>query len=70
MPALIPSIGRPAVVFAITLLVLGLAGIVGGVIIVRRRDDGSATPGVVIVTLGAVAATLAIALITTPGVPA
>jgi len=56
-------------VFAITLLVLGLVGIVGGVIIVRRRDGGTAGPGVVIVILGTVAAALAIALITIPGVP-
>jgi len=56
-------------VFAITLLVLGLVGIVGGVIIVRRRDGGTAGPGVVIVILGTVAAALAIALIAIPGVP-
>lgn len=56
-------------VFAITLLVLGLAGIVGGAIIVRRRDGGSATPGVVIVILGAVAAAPAIALINDPRRP-
>ncbi|ROS51340.1 hypothetical protein [Frigoribacterium sp. PhB24] len=56
--------------FSITLLVLGLVGIVGGVLIVRRRDDGSAVPGVVIIALGAVATLLAVALLTFPGVPA
>jgi len=57
-------------VFSLTLLVLGLVGIVGGVLIVRRRDGGSAVPGVAITALGAVAALLAVALLSFPGVPA
>jgi len=56
--------------FAITLLVLGLVGIVGGVMIARGRDGGTAGPGVVIVILGTVPAALAIALMKIPGVPA
>ena len=56
--------------FSLTLLVLGLVGIVGGVLIVRRRDGGSAVPGVAITALGAVAALLAVALLSFPGVPA
>jgi hypothetical protein len=57
-------------VFSLTLLVLGLVGIVGGVLIVRRRDGGSAVPGVAVTALGAVAALLAVALLSFPGVPA
>jgi len=57
-------------VFAIVLLVLGLVGVVGGALIIRRREGGSALPGIVIVVLGAVAAALGIALMTFPGVPA
>jgi len=56
--------------FAIVLLALGLVGVVGGALIIRRRDGGSAVPGIVIVALGAVAAALGIALMTLPGVPA
>ena len=56
--------------FAIVLLALGLVGVVGGALIIRRRDGGSAVPGIVIVVLGAVAAALGIALMTLPGVPA
>jgi hypothetical protein len=56
--------------FAIVLLALGLVGVVGGALIVWRRDGGSAVPGIVIVVLGAVAASLGIALMTLPGVPA
>jgi len=56
--------------FSITLLALGLVGVVGGILIVRRRDGGSALPGVVIVVLGAVAAALGVALVALPGVPA
>jgi len=57
-------------VFSITLLVLGLVGIVGGVLIVRQRDGASALPGVVITALGAVAAALGIALLALPELPA
>ena len=53
--------------FSITLLALGLVGIVGGVLIVRRRDDGSAVPGVAIIALGAVATLIAVALLALPG---
>ena len=56
--------------FAITLLVLGLVGVVGGALIVARRGGGSPAPGIVIVVLGTVAAALAVALSTLPGVPA
>jgi hypothetical protein len=56
--------------FAITLLVLGLVGVVGGALIVARRAGGSPGPGVVIVVLGAVAAALAVALLALLGVPA
>jgi hypothetical protein len=57
-------------VFAIVFLVLGLVGVVGGALIIWRRDGGSAVPGIVIVVFGAVAAALGIALMTFPGVPA
>jgi hypothetical protein len=57
-------------VFSITLLALGLVGIVGGVLIVRRRDGGSAVPGAAITALGAVAAALGIALLALPELPA
>lgn len=57
-------------VFSITLLALGLVGVVGGVLIVRQRDGGSPLPGVAIAVLGAVAAALGIALLALPGVPA
>lgn len=57
-------------VFSITLLVLGLVGVVGGILIVRQRDGGSALPGVAITALGALATLLGIALVTFPGVPA
>jgi hypothetical protein len=56
--------------FSITLLALGLVGIVGGVLIVRRRDGGSAVPGAAITVLGAVAAALGIALLALPELPA
>ena len=56
--------------FAIVLLALGLVGVVGGALIIWRRDGGSAVPGIVIVVLGAAAAALGIALVTFPGVPA
>jgi len=56
--------------FAVTLLVLGLVGVVGGALIVARRGGGSPAPGIVIVVLGTVAAALAVALSTLPGVPA
>jgi hypothetical protein len=56
--------------FAIVLLALGLVGVVGGALIIWRRDGGSAVPGIVIVGLGVVAAALGIALMTFPGVPA
>jgi len=56
--------------FAIVLLPLGLVGVVGGALIISRRDGGSAVPGIVIIVLGAVAAALGIALMTFPGVPA
>lgn len=56
--------------FAITLLALGLVGVVGGALIVARRAGGSPAPGIVIIVLGAVAAALAVALLTLPGVPA
>ena len=56
--------------FSITLLALGLVGIVGGVLIVRRRDGGSPLPGVAITVLGAVAAALGIALLALPELPA
>lgn len=52
------------------LLALGLVGVVGGALIIWRRDGGSAVPGIVIVVLGAAAAALGIALVTFPGVPA
>jgi hypothetical protein len=57
-------------VFSITLLALGLVGIVGGVLIVRQRDGGSAGPGAAITALGAVAAALGIALLALPELPA
>ncbi|NII50586.1 hypothetical protein [Frigoribacterium endophyticum] len=56
--------------FAVTLLVLGLVGVVGGALIVARRGGGSPAPGIVIVVLGTVAAALAVALLALPGVPA
>lgn len=56
--------------FAITLLVLGLVGVAGGALIVARRGRGSPAPGIVIIVLGAVAAALAVALLALPGVPA
>lgn len=57
-------------VFSITLLVLGLVGVVGGILIIRQRDGGSALPGVAITALGALATLLGIALVVFPGVPA
>jgi hypothetical protein len=69
-PAVVLTDRKPPLVFSLTLLVLGLVGIVGGVLIVRRRDGGSAVPGVAITALGAVAALLAVALLSFPGVPA
>jgi len=56
--------------FAIVLLALGLVGVVGGALIIWRRDGGSAVPGIIIVVLGAVAAALGVALMTFPGIPA
>lgn len=61
---------KTPLVFSLTLLVLGLVGIVGGVLIVLRRDGGSAVPGVAITALGALAAALGIALLALPELPA
>jgi hypothetical protein len=57
-------------VFSITLLILGLVGIVGGILIIRQRDGGSALPGVAVTALGTLAAALGIALLALPELPA
>jgi len=58
-------------VFAITLLVLGLVGVVVGALAVWRwRRGRRAAAGIVIIALGGVAAALGIALTTFPGVAA
>ncbi|MBF4601040.1 hypothetical protein ITJ55_09475 [Frigoribacterium sp. VKM Ac-1396] len=57
-------------VFSITLLILGLVGIVGGILIIRQRDGGSAVPGVAVTALGTLAAALGIALLALPELPA